>query len=208
MSADTWFAFFAAAWAIALSPGAGAVAAMSSGLQHGLSRGYWTVIGLQIGIILQLCIVSAGVGALLSASSAGFEIVRWFGVAYLCWLGIQQWRARPGEMPTVAVSDRTSASAMIVRGFLVNASNPKATVFMLAILPQFLDPARPLTVQYLVMGVTLVSVDLVVMAGYTGLGARGLRLLNSSGQQRIICRVFGTLFIAAAMVLAAFRRAA
>ena len=207
MSADTWLAFFAAAWAIALSPGAGAVAAMSSGLQHGLSRGYWTVIGLQIGIILQLCIVTAGVGALLSASSAGFEIVRWFGVAYLCWLGIQQWRARPREMKAVDNPVRTGAGTMILQGFLVNASNPKAVVFMLAVLPQFIDPARPLTVQYLLMGVTLVAVDLVVMAGYTGLGARGLRLLNSPRQQIVISRVFGTLFIAAAMVLAAFRRA-
>ena len=206
MSTDTWLTFFAAAWAIALSPGAGAVAAMSSGIQHGLARGYWTVVGLQLGILLQLCIVSAGVGALLGASSTGFEIVRWFGVAYLCWLGIQQWRARPGNVTAVAVSSRTSAGAMIVQGFLVNASNPKAVVFMLAVLPQFLDPARPLAVQYLVIGTTLVAVDMVVMAGYTGLGARGLRLLNSPGQQRIIFRVFGTLFIAAATALAVFRR--
>lgn len=208
MAADTWLAFFAAAWAIALSPGAGAVAAMSSGLQHGLCRGYWTVIGLQIGIVLQLCIVAAGVGALLGASATAFETVRWFGVAYLCWLGIQQWRSRPGNAPRQALSAATSARAMLVRGFLVNTSNPKAVVFMLAVLPQFIDAARPLAAQYLLLGATLVSVDMVVMAGYAGLGARGLRLLNSPRQQKVINRVFGSLFVAAAVVLAAFRRTA
>ena len=207
MSAETWIAFLAASWAISLSPGAGAVAAMSSGLRHGLVRGYWTVIGLQLGVILQLLVVSAGLGALLAASSTGFEIVRWLGVAYLCWLGIQQWRARPGHAarPDAAPQDRRGA--MILRGFLVNASNPKAIVFMLAVLPQFIDATRPLATQYLLMGATLVTVDMIVMGGYTGLGARGLRLLDSPAQQRIINRIFGGLFVAAALVLAAFRRA-
>lgn len=206
MAFDTWLAFFVAACAISLSPGSGAVASMSSGLKHGLARGYWTVIGLQLGVALQLLIVSVGVGALLAASRSAFEAVRWFGVAYLCWLGIQQWRARPLAKNADTGTLQDTRPAMVLRGFLINASNPKATVFMLAVLPQFIDAARPLAGQYLIMGATLIAVDMTVMAGYTSLGARGLRLLNSPGQQRTINRVFGGLYIAAAAVLAGFRR--
>ena len=96
----------------------------------------------------------------------------------------------------------------MLRGFLVNASNPKAIIFILAVLPQFLDPKAPLLVQYLLMAATMVAVDLVVMAGYTGLAARVLRALRSPRQQRILNRTFGGLFVAAAALLATVRRTA
>jgi len=208
MSLETWLAFFVAAWAISLSPGAGAVAAMSSGLRHGLRRGYWTTIGLQLGILLQLAVVAAGVGTLLAASQIAFETIRWFGVAYLLWLGVQQWRAAAGGTPLLADdAQATTRRALVTRGFVVNASNPKAVVFMLAVVPQFIDIAQPLTAQYLVIAATLVAVDLVVMGGYTGLAAKVLRLLREPRQVRVLNRIFGALFVVVAIALASFRRA-
>lgn len=208
MSIETWLAFFVAAWAISLSPGAGAVAAMSSGLRHGLRRGYWTTIGLQLGILLQLAVVAAGVGTLLAASQIAFETIRWFGVAYLLWLGVQQWRAAAGGTPLLADdAQATTRRALVTRGFVVNASNPKAVVFMLAVVPQFIDIAQPLTAQYLVIAATLVAVDLVVMGGYTGLAAKVLRLLREPRQVRVLNRIFGALFVVVAIALASFRRA-
>lgn len=207
MFLETWLTLFVAAWAISLSPGAGAVAAMSSGLRHGMRRGYWTTIGLQLGILLQLAVVAAGVGALLAASQLAFESIRWFGVAYLLWLGVQQWRAAARGAPLVADDPRaTTRRALVLRGLLVNASNPKAVVFMLAVVPQFIDVARPLLAQYLVIAATLVAVDLVVMGGYTGLAAKVLRLLREPRQVRLVNRVFGGLFVGAALLLASFRR--
>lgn len=205
MTLETWLAFFVASWAISLSPGAGAVSSMSAGLRLGLARGCWTVIGLQFGVLLHLAVVAAGVGALLAASQTAFEIIRWGGVAYLCWLGVQQWRAAPGEARLESGAGDSPREQML-RGLLVNASNPKAIVFMLAVLPQFLDASRPLAAQYGVMALTLCAVDMLVMAGYAGFASRVLRLLRSPGQQRLIGRVFGALFIGAALVLAAFRR--
>jgi homoserine/homoserine lactone efflux protein len=94
-----------------------------------------------------------------------------------------------------------------MRGFVVNASNPKAIVFILAVLPQFLDPGRPLLAQYLILAATMIVVDLIVMAGYTGLAARVLRLLRAPRQQRLLNRSFGGLFAVAAVLLATVRRA-
>ena len=94
-----------------------------------------------------------------------------------------------------------------MRGFLVNAGNPKAIVFILAVIPQFLDPRQPLLAQYLIIAATMIAVDLLVMAGYTGLAARVLRLLRSPRQQRLLNRTFGALFMAAAALLATVRRA-
>ena len=95
----------------------------------------------------------------------------------------------------------------MLRGFLVNATNPKAIVFMLAVMPQFIDPLAPQLPQYLICGATLFFTDLVVMSGYTGLAAKVLRMLREPHHVRWINRSFGAMFVAAGAVLATFRRA-
>ncbi|MGC0365323.1 homoserine/homoserine lactone efflux protein [Rhodococcus sp. 27YEA15] len=208
MSWHIWLAFFGASWVISLSPGAGAIASMSSGLANGLKRGYWNIVGLQLGLLLQVGIVAAGVGAILASSTVAFSVIKWFGVAYLVYLGVRQWRSAPSEVDSESADSGSSGPRMMLRGFLVNASNPKAVVFMLAVLPQFLDPTAPLLPQYLIIAATMCAVDMVVMTGYTGLAARVLRLMRSPKQQRVTNRVFAGLFFGAAGFLSSVGRAA
>jgi homoserine/homoserine lactone efflux protein len=80
-------------------------------------------------------------------------------------------------------------------------------VFLLAVVPQFLNLTQPLALQYIAIGATLAFTDLVVMAGYTLLAAKMLRMLRSPQQVRWINRIFGGLFVAAAALLAGFKRA-
>lgn len=208
MSWHVWLAFFGASWVISLSPGAGAIASMSSGLAVGLRRGYWNILGLQLGLLLQIGIVAAGVGAVLANSTTAFSLIKWFGVIYLVYLGIRQWRSAPSEVSTDTDVARRSGLVMMLRAFLVNASNPKAVVFMLAVLPQFLDPHAPLVPQYLIIAATMCTVDVIVMTGYTGLAARVLSLMRSPKQQRTTNRVFAGLFFGAAGFLSSVGRAA
>lgn len=208
MSFETWLAFFAACWVISLSPGAGAIASMSCGLQYGFWRGYWNALGLQLGLLLQIAIIAAGVGAILAASATAFQFIKWFGVAYLVYLAVKQWRALPADVTDeTAVRPIGKPLNLVFRGFLVNVSNPKALIFMLAVLPQFINPHAALLPQYLTIAATMVAVDLLVMAGYTGLAARVLRLLRTPRQQRRMNRTFAGLFIGAATLLATIRRA-
>ena len=208
MVLETWLAFFAACWVISLSPGAGAIASMSSGLRYGFWRGYWNAIGLQLGLALQIAIVAAGVGAILATSATAFYAIKWFGVAYLVYLAVKQWKALPNDMSDdAAIRPIGKPMALLFRGFLVNISNPKALVFMLAVLPQFIDPHAPLVAQYLILGATMICVDLIVMAGYTGLAAKVLRLLRTPKQQKRMNRTFAGLFIGAAAFMATLRKA-
>ncbi|MFC9788981.1 LysE family transporter [Rhodococcus sp. NPDC127528] len=208
MAWQVWLAFLGAAWVISLSPGAGAIASMSAGLNHGLRRGYWNIVGLQLGLLLQIVIVAAGVGALLASSALAFTVIKWFGVAYLLYLGVRQWRATPTEVTADTDQPGGSAVALVARGFLVNASNPKAVVFMLAVLPQFLDPGAALVPQYAIIAATMIAVDVIVMSGYTGLAARVLTVMRSPRQQRVTGRVFSGLFFTAAAFLSLVHRAA
>ncbi len=208
MEFSTWLAFFAACWAISLSPGAGAVAAMSSGLNHGFRRGYFTTFGLVLGIWTQVIVVGVGLGAVVVASSTAFLVIKWLGVAYLVWLGIAQWRAP--AVPLVARTDDgtiVTRRSMVLRAWMINAVNPKGTVFLLAVVPQFMNLAQPLLPQYLIIGATLAFTDLVVMAGYTALAAKVLGALKSPSHIRAVNRVFGSFFVVAGSLLALFKRA-
>lgn len=207
MTLSTWLAFFAASWAISISPGAGALAAMSAGLNHGFRRGYLTTIGLVLGIWTQLVVVGVGLGAVVAASSVAFLAVKWCGVAYLVWLGVQQWRAPARPLAEVQASAAAvTVWAMIRRGWMINAVNPKGTVFLLAVVPQFLDLAHSLVPQYAVIAGTLAFTDTVVMAGYMLLAARVLRLLRAPSHLKTMNRVFGGLFVLAGSLLATFKK--
>ena len=209
METSTWLAFFAASWAISISPGPGAIASMSAGLNHGFRYGYVTIFGLVLGIWTQLAVVGVGLGALIAASGAAFTVVKWLGVAYLVWLGIAQWRA-PAR-PMVAVNDTgelVSQRSLILRAWLINIVNPKGTVFLLAVVPQFINLSAPLLPQYLIIGATLAFTDMVVMTGYTALAAKVLGALKEPAHIRAMNRVFGSLFVLAGTLLALFKRAA
>jgi homoserine/homoserine lactone efflux protein len=208
MPLDTWLAFFVAAWVISLSPGAGAISCMSAGMRYGYARAAWNILGLQAGILFVLVIVAAGLGAIIAASTTLFGAVKWLGAAYLVWLGIQQWRSPAAPAIDGGANVSGTPRQLLLNGFLVNATNPKTIVFMLAVLPPFIDPALPQLPQYVVCGATLFFTDLVVMSVYTGLAAKVLRALRQPRHVRWVNRTFGGLFVAAGAVLATFRRAA
>ncbi len=168
MAWEVWLTFFGAAIAIAVSPGAGAIQSMATGLTHGVRRGYWSILGLEVGLMLQLALVAAGLGAVVANSILAFNIIKWIGVAYLFYLAVRQWRTATVDLrEQIGKAMDGGRLSLVVRGFLVNATNPKGLVFFLAVLPQFVVPTAPLLPQYLAIGVTMVAVDLVVMGLYT-----------------------------------------
>ena len=193
MDWHVWLAYFVASWVIAVSPGSGAVLAMSHGLAYGVRRATATVLGLQIGLAFILLVAGAGVGAVLVASAGAFMVVKLLGAAYLLWLGFKQWRA-----PVTLDDGGAQAGPPVMRlrqrvltGALTNATNPKGIVFMVAVLPQFIDPKRPLLLQLLILLVTTLAVDTVVMHGYALLASRLRALLRSARARRTQNRVFG-----------------
>jgi|ERR1700674_187303 homoserine/homoserine lactone efflux protein len=208
MTLSTWLAFFVASWIISLSPGAGALSCMASGLRYGWRRAVWNIFGLQLGIIVALAFVALGIGALITASVWAFTAVKWFGAAYLLYLGIQKWREGPHVQTVDTLAERDGSRwALFRQGFLVNVTNPKGLIFLLAVLPQFINPLARQPLQYLICGTTLVFTDWVVMNGYTMCAAKILRLLREPKQIRWMNKTFGGLFVVAGGLLATFKQA-
>ncbi|MEO6054127.1 MAG: homoserine/homoserine lactone efflux protein [Chthoniobacterales bacterium] len=204
----TWLAFLSASILISVSPGAGAVASMTSGLNRGVLRSFWTILGLQLGLLFQVLAVGFGVGTLVARSEIAFQIIKWFGVAYLVWLGIRCWNLQSSENLDIEKVERISTGKQVFQAFLVNITNPKAYVFMIAILPQFVNPGESVFVQFSVMALTMVVVDVIVMNGYTLFASQVARFLKDAQHLALLNKVFGTLFLVVAFVLAWVQRAA
>jgi homoserine/homoserine lactone efflux protein len=204
MSLSLWLGFLVAAILIAVSPGPGAAASMSSGLRYGYGASLRVIFGLQSALIIQLAIVAVGLGALLTASTLAFDIVKFAGAAYLIWLGIQKWRSAPQEIDENAAV--AAPEGLFMEGLLVNLTNPKAVVFMSALMPQFIDPARPQWPQFLIIGLTMCGVDTIVMSGYALLATRLRRWLHDPRALKAQNRFFGGIFVGAGALLAASGR--
>lgn len=207
MSWTLWLAFLAAAAVIAVSPGPGAVLSMSTGLRYGFGAALRSIVGLEIALLLQLGVVALGLGALLATSERAFLAVKLAGAGYLIWLGVQKWRAAPEPIgdgdASIPVHSRRQLYA---QGVLVNLTNPKAIVFIAALVPQFIVPERPQWPQFLIIGATMVAVDVIVMSCYALLAARFRPLLRNPRLLRLQNRVFGGLFVGAGAMLAASSR--
>ena len=213
MDLQIWMAYFVASWAIALSPGSGAVLSMTHGLVYGVKKTGATIAGLQLGLAVILLVAGVGVGALLLASATAFTVVKFAGAGYLIWLGWRQWRSRVHDAQdrgpqAAAHSGLPSARERFVTGFFTNVTNPKGIVFMVAVLPQFLDPTRALWLQLLILLVTTILVDLVVMHGYAFLASRMQRWLATARARRAQNRVFGGVLMAMGASLLLVKRAA
>lgn len=221
MDLNVWLAFLVASCVIAVSPGSGAVLSMSHGLSYGVRRTTATIVGLQLGLAVVLLVAGLGVGAVLTASATAFTVIKVVGACYLLWLGWRQWRAPVAAVAQADGGASASASASasarepdltaaqrVLRGFLTNVTNPKGIVFMAAVLPQFIQPARPLWLQLLVLLATTVMVDVTVMHGYAWLAARLQGVLRTVRARRAQNRVFGGVLMAMGAFLFLFKRSA
>ncbi len=206
MSLDIWIAYSIACIVISVSPGAGAVNTMSNGLHYGVRHSLPAILGLQLGYGAQFVIVGIGLGTVLASSNALFDAIKWLGVVYLVWLGMQKWRQPMLKIDDASTSTDLAYQRRFWQAALVNLTNPKATVFLVALLPQFLELDKPQLPQFSIMTLTGISVDILVMLGYATLATTIARWMKSDRHQRLLNRLFGSMFVIAAGLMASYQR--
>ena len=162
MAWHTWWIYLFAAVGLSLTPGPNSLLALTNGALHGHRRTLWTVAGGALGFVAVIALSMLGIGALLQASASALLVLKWVGGAYLVWLGIQLWRAPPLQLAPNADAPFPRRSQLFRQGLFAAVSNPKALLFYGAFLPQFLDPARSLWLQFVVMAGTFAVIECVV----------------------------------------------
>jgi threonine/homoserine/homoserine lactone efflux protein len=201
----TLLAFIPAGLALNLTPGADMMFCLGQGLKSGRRAAMAANFGIALGGMVHTLLAALGLGALVAAHPAAFEAIRWLGVGYLLLLAVGALRASPFAVETqVALS---SAKRAFWQGLLVNLLNPKVILFILAFLPQFVDPAHPILPQFLTLGLVF-SLGGLIVNGAVALfaGTIGQRVARSAGLATWLSRISATIFGALALRLAFISR--
>ena len=204
MQFSLWLALAGAGALISFTPGAGAINTMSNSLNAGFRRSMWGILGQQAALVIHVVIVALGVGVLVASSPTAFNVIRYAGSAYLGYLGVRQFLSQPNlaeEQPDALRNE--PAWSIFRRGLWVNLLNPKAIVFFLAFMPQFIRTEQPLLPQYLVLTATIVGIDILVMWFFFAAAARSFqRFTQTTRGQLVLSKVFGVLFVGVGLLLA------
>lgn len=188
---------------VVLIPGTGVLFTVSTGLVQGRAASVYAALGCTAGIVPHLLATVLGLAAVMHTSALAFQLLKYAGVAYLFYVAVATWRDR-SAFAVDGGAARVSAIGLVVKAFLLNILNPKLTLFFLAFLPQFVDPAigRPLA-QLLVLSAVFMLMTFVVFVVY-GLAAHAFRrkVIGSARVQRWLRCGFAAAFAGLGVKLA------
>lgn len=203
MALHLWLLYLTAVIGLSLTPGPNGLLALSHGALYGHRRALFTVTGGLLGFVVLMALSMFGIGALLQASADALTLLKWIGGAYLVWLGIQLWRSPPLRLTNLDDATARPGAQLFRQGLFSALSNPKVILFFGAFLPQFLDPQRPLWLQFAVMALTFALVEGIVEYILARLAHRIRPWLERSGKG--FNRVCGGLFAAMGTALPTVR---
>lgn len=157
-----WLLFVSSTVLISATPGPNMLWAFQSGLNHGLKKTMWALLGLSAGLVLVLGLSLAGVALLSQQSPLAFEIFKCLGALYLAYLGYRSWHS-DGDNLNVAAGEKITPSAwqLFRTSLAVSLSNPKAILFFAAFFPKFIQSDAPQIPQYGILIATFFVIEIV-----------------------------------------------
>ena len=208
MSLQTWWLFVLMTFVVSATPGPNMLLVLSHSARFGLRKTMATMVGCMTSLLAMMSISAAGLGALLQMFPAVFDALRLAGAAYLAYLGVKSWRApvldQTEDMPRL-VESAVKPAALFRQGMLVAASNPKAILFAVAFLPQFINPERTQLPQFGILLATFATVEISWYFVYAVSGKRLAVYLQRASVLKAFNRLTGGAFIGFAALMATVR---
>lgn len=207
MSFDVLMMFFATSVLLALAPGPDNIFVLTQSALRGKGAGLAVVFGLCTGLVVHSGAVALGVAAVFKASALAFSVLKFAGSGYLVWLAWQAFRA-PAEKVVSGSGGEGDRWRLYRRGIIMNLTNPKVSIFFLAFLPQFTNPASgAVSMQILLLGGLFILATILVFGGIALVaGTLGHWLSRSERIQKVMNRVAGMVFLGLALKLAVAER--
>ena len=200
---ETLGAFFAASVVMGLAPGPDILFVLTQSALYGARAGFATTCGLITGLFVHITAVSLGVAALFQSSETAFNVLKFAGAAYLLYLAWLSFRSGTSKA-SLQKAQFPGYGTLYRRGVIMNITNPKVTLFCLAVLPQFVERERghP-TLQILSLGGLYELACLIVFTAIAALGGRMATWFNRSDRaQMLMNRIAGCIFLGLALMLA------
>jgi len=199
--------FFTASVLLALAPGPDNIFVLTQSALNGRLAGLIVTLGLCTGLVVHTTAVTLGVAAIFHTSAVAFTSLKMIGAGYLIFLSFQAFRASSQKMEGKS-DTRLSRGQLYRRGIIMNVTNPKVSIFFLAFLPQFADPAKGhLSLQLILLGGVFIIATLLIFGSISLLaGAIGEWLSGSVKAQKMLNRIAGAVFFLLALRLTAAER--
>ena len=207
MPLDHWLAFVAASAVLLAIPGPTVLLVISYALGHGRKPAAAIVAGVALGDLTAMTASMLGLGAVLATSALVFTGLRWLGGAYLIYLGVKLWRAPVGAAG-IEAAPTAGPLRMFAHAYVVTALNPKAIIFFVAFVPQFLDASRAFLPQVAVLVSTFVIMATLNSLGFALLASAARQKLKQPRVQRVVNRTGGSLLVGAGIFAFGWKRAA
>ncbi|NRA87506.1 MAG: LysE family translocator [Rhizobiales bacterium] len=206
MELETWIAYAVANIVLTLIPGPSVLLVVSQAITRGVKAAFICIIGDVIAGVVLTILSIVGVGAILAASVTLFMIVKWAGVAYMAYLGYCQIRdARNGDAIVVENTASKSAFNSLSAGFFSAILNPKAIIFYMAFLAQFMTPDGDMVLQFTILVLTSSIVIAVILGGYALIAGRAKKAFQSPKAKKIFGYSGGGFMIGGSVLMASTR---
>ncbi|MEQ8960349.1 MAG: LysE family translocator [Coleofasciculus sp. C2-GNP5-27] len=200
MSLEVWLLYIGTILLFMSTPGPSHLLMISVSMSNGFKRSLATAAGDLSAYAIQILLAGFGLAAIVMSSQYGFAIVKWLGVAYLVWIGCRTILASFRNQGKSQAAPLASLRSLWLRGFVTSAANPQAVVFFAALVPQFIDPQRPVLAQIMILGSTYILVDGLFLATY-GKGASWIAERISAHFKNWVERLSGAGLIVTAILL-------
>lgn len=208
MSLEIWLAFVAACSILTLIPGPCVLLVVGQALTRGMPAALLCILGDMLGGVFLMTLSLVGVGAILAASATLFGVLKWAGVCYMAYLGVSQIRdARKGDkIPNLSENTASSHAYSSLRsGFLASSLNPKAIIFYMAFLSQFMDPQGDTLLQFSILVATSSAVIGIILAGYALIAAQAKKTFQSRKARKYFGYTGGGFLIGGSVLMATSR---
>jgi len=199
---ERYAAFLAVMAVMAVTPGPANLFSVANGMARGKRAALLGVVGMSAATLVWFGAAALGLGALVTTFPEVFRLIAWAGALYVAWLGAKSlWTARRPAAEAAEAPPIRLGREPLVDGFLVQLSNPKAVLFFTAVLPPFMDPARPAAPQLALFAAVTIGMDFVTMSAYGVGGAALARVMTRPSVRRGFDAVVGVLLLTAAALI-------
>lgn len=203
ISLETLLIYLATTFVVVLSPGPAAIAVTGEAASNGFKRSFLVILGIALANVGFFVLSATGVAGLIIASNILFTVIKWIGVAYLLYLGYGAIFSSAGTLNISPSKCETGNSHKVfIRGFIIEASNPKALLYFSALLPQFIDISRPILPQLAILCSIAIFIDLFCYSLYAYLGHKSSQVAISPFLVKCINRTAGGMLIFAGLKIA------
>ncbi len=206
MTIEIWTTFIAVVLVFALIPGPTVILVVGQAISYGKKSVLPLVAGVLLGDFVAMSVSLLGLGAILATSSTLFILLKWFGVAYLIYLGIKAWREEPNMNSVSLEGSNISAMKLFKSSFLVTALNPKDIVFFVAFLPQFVNPESVVLPQLLILMFTFLAIVSITITSFAMFAGVVRHRIQSYAARKRLNRVGGSALIGAGLITSTMQR--